>query len=176
MCGVLYLMRCSLNGLSLGTIYYSLIYSHISYCISIWGGTWACHLKPVITAQKRFLRLISYSPRYERSLPLFVNQRILRFDYIFNYFSGLIIFKFINFNYCRDIFLLARNNNYDLRNNDNNMLVPFFRTCRGQRSILYTAPTIWNNLPNQLKCLRNINSFKQLYKRYLLQAQCNELE
>ena len=174
LCGIMYLVRKKLNDQSLITIYYSLIYSHVTYCISIWGGTWLCHLKPLISAQKRFVKLIFYSTRYDRSLPLFVEHKLLCLDYIYRYFSGLVIFKFLNLGYCTDVFSEAHNA-YALRRNYNNVAVPFFRTSRGQRSILFTAPTIWNNLPLYLKTISNINRFKRLYKRFLLQHQSNQL-
>ena len=167
-------MRKRLTNSSLATIYYTLIYSHISYCISIWGSSWACHLKPVITAQKRFVRLISFADRYHPSLPLFVDKRFLRFDYIYLYFSGLIMFKFLHHGYCSDVFQLAQNP-YHLRYNVHNVLIPFFRTSRGQRSILYSAPSIWNALPVHLKNISTLNSFKFNFKRYLLEVQTNEL-
>ena len=54
-------------------------------------------------------------------------------------------------------------------------MVPFYRTSRGQRSLLYTAPLIWNNLSVHLKALSNINTFKFQFKRHLLQLQSNEM-
>ena len=171
----MYLVRKKLNEASLKTIYYSLIYSHLCYCVSIWGGTWLCHLKPVISAQKRFVRLIFYATRYERSLPLFVEHNLLSFEFIQQYFSGVIIFKFLNIGYCKDVFNIAPNA-YALRRNYNNVIVPYFRTSRGQRSILYTAPSIWNNLPLNLKLLNNVNSFKINFKRFLIRSQSNLLE
>ena len=78
--GVLYLCRNKLSNQSLRTIYFSLAYSHIAYCIAIWGGTWAQHLKPVIVAQKRLLRTIAYAPRDHRSLPLFIQNHLLSFQ------------------------------------------------------------------------------------------------
>ena len=98
----------------------------------------------------------------------------MRIDYIFKYFSPLIIFKFLNNGYCNELFTLAPNA-YALRHNVNNIIVPFYRTSRGQRSLLYTAPLIWNNLPAHLKTLSNINTFKLQFKRHLLQLQSNEM-
>ena len=43
LCGLIYLMRKSLNLDAMKCIYYSLAYSHIIYCISVWGGCYARH-------------------------------------------------------------------------------------------------------------------------------------
>ena len=40
-CGLIYHVRENLNIESLVTLYYSLVYSTLIYCIPIWGGTWA---------------------------------------------------------------------------------------------------------------------------------------
>ena len=161
--GVLYLYRKKLSNESLRTIYYSLAYSHITYCVPIWGGTWAQHLKPVITAQKRLLRTISFVPRDHRSLPLFIENRLLSFSFIFKYFSSIVAFKYLNLNYCSDIFN-TRQNQRQLRDNSYKLEVPFFRTTRGQKSVFSQTPNIWNSLSTNLRSINNIYSFKRQLK------------
>ena len=45
---------------------------------------------------------------------------------------------------------------------------PLRRTSYGQRSLSYLTPSIWNNLPNDLKSLNNLNTFKHGVKKYYL--------
>ena len=168
--GVLYLCRNKLPNECLKAIYHSLAYSHLSYGVTIWGGTWANHLRCVLIAQKRILRVISYASRYDRSLPLFIRNNLLSFKYIHIYFSSLMMFKFLNHNYCADLFrahIIVRN----LRNIANTVHVPFFRTVRGQKSLFYLCPKTWNTLPNDLRCIGNINTFKSRLKTYLFNVQ-----
>ena len=172
--GVLYLCRNKLSSEALKSIYYSLAYSHLSYCVSIWGGTWAKHLKPIITAQKRLLKTISFAPRDHRSLPLFVQNQLLTFENIFVYFSSITAFKFIHFEYCYRSFS-HQENQRELRNNENKLFVPFFRTTRGQKSVFYQTPKIWNSLPSEIRLLTNVHTFKFKLKLFLKNQQSQQI-
>ena len=56
---------------------------------------------------------------------------------------------------------------YNTRNRTD--LVPVFhRLTLTQKSISYTAPTFWNSLPNALKNLDTLNTFKYHLRKYLL--------
>ena len=173
--GILYLCRNKIPFESLKAIYYALAYSHVSYCISIWGNTWKRFMNQVIIAQKRIIRTISFATRYERSGPLFIQSRMLSVKYIHIYFCALIIYKYINHGYCSDIFqrnVVLR----ELKYNTNSMYIPLFRTTRGQQSIMYSAPLIWNTLPNNLRSILNVNSFKRSLKIYLHNSQTQNFE
>ena len=171
--GILYLCRKKISNECLKTIYYSLAYSHMSYGITLWGGTWASHLNSVLVAQKRVLRVITFASRYDRSLPLFIQNRILSFNYVFMYFSSLLMFKFLHLNYCQDLFKRSLNL-HNTRNNVNSLYIPFYRTVRSQKSVFYCAPKIWNSLPNELKIINNIITFKSKLRRYLHDKQSSD--
>ena len=77
-------------------------------------------------------------------------------------------------NYCAELFrrnVIVR----DTRNNPNSIHVPLYRTVRSQKSIFYKGPKTWNDLPNDLKSLNNINTFKMKLKRYLLEKQSADI-
>ena len=172
--GVLYLCRNRISSKALKTIYNALAYSHISYCITIWGGTWKKFINQVIIAQKRIVRTLAYATRYERSAPLFIRNRILSFQYVYTYFSALAIHKFIYSGYCLGIF--QRNHaQRELRFNMTTVNIPLFRTTRGQQSIYYRAPQIWNNLSNDLRSRSNIVTFKRSLKFYLHNSQIQDV-
>ena len=168
-CGVLYCIRKKLTAKAMRTIYLSLIYSHIIYCVPIWGNTWACHVRPVEIAQKRAIRTMNYMRRYDHTHEVFVTQKLLKFKYIYSYFSSLLIFKFLYSNYVPLVFSRA-NNPYGLRNSDN-VSIPISRTELYSKSVYFSAPSIWYNLPNHLKQMQNVNAFKSNAKAYLLTLQ-----
>ena len=49
------------NTKTLKMVYYSLIYPHLKYCITSWGKAKSKTLQPLITAQKRVLRIMTNS-------------------------------------------------------------------------------------------------------------------
>lgn len=67
----LYLLRNILNTKSLLNVYHGLIGCHISYCISVWGGTYHTHLKNIKTMQNNILRTIFKKPRLHSADELF---------------------------------------------------------------------------------------------------------
>ena len=175
MSGILYLCRKKLSHDCLKAIYFALAYSHLTYCVSLWGGTWTNHLRCVVVAQKRILRVITYASRQERSLPLFIENNLLSVKYVFMYFTLLLMFKFVNLNYCGDIFrmkVILRNT----RNNQSTIQVPLFRTVRSQKSILFIGPKTWNALPFELRNITNLNTFKSKLKSYLFHQQSLDLQ
>jgi hypothetical protein len=50
----------------------------------------------------------------------------------------------------------------------NTLNVPFFKTSSGQRSFKYRAVKLWNDLDENLKEIRNFNSFKRHLKSDML--------
>ena len=76
-------LRKYVNINTLKTIYYSLIYSHLKYCITSWGKASKTIIQPVINTQKRVVKIIS-GKSYETSLnPLFNNLQLLKLTEIY---------------------------------------------------------------------------------------------
>ena len=165
----MYAIRSKLTINAKRTIYMSLIYSHIIYCIPIWGNTWARHIRPVELAQKRAVRTIYNVPRYEHTHELFVTCKLLKLKFILMYFSSVLIFKFLHCNYVPNVFTPA-NNPYILRNL-NHVTVPQTRLELVLKSVYYNAPNTWNNLHADLKSIININTFKRKLKEHILTLQ-----
>ena len=148
------------------TVYYSLIYSNLIYCISLWGGTWIKYIDPLFKVQKRFIRAISYLRRYDSTPAKFNELGILKLNNVYLYFSSLLIFKVRHQNYCSGLFERVVHN-YRTRGFLNNMLVPYSRCKTVSKSFMYNVPKIWNQLPEYLKSESNLNSFKRRLKEYL---------
>ena len=51
--GIMYKIRDYLPTNVLKSLYYSFIYSYLSYGIAVWGATYEIHLKPLVFLQKR---------------------------------------------------------------------------------------------------------------------------
>ena len=171
MCGIVYVIRRKLTPQALRTIYLSLIYSHLIYCVPLWGNTWMCYLRPIEIAQKRALRTINSMGRYDHTHEVFVSQKLLKFKFIYMYFSLLLIFKYLNCDYVPHVFT-RRDNRYEMRN-AHNVLIPVTRLELYRKCIYFSAPSQWVNLPIQLKNIQNINTFKMNMKAHLLVMQSN---
>src|SRR5271155_312648 len=49
----------------------------------------------------------------------------------------------------------------------NRLVTQRVKSTSGQRSFFYSAPTIWNSLPNSLRCSNSLDSFRSNLKTYL---------
>ena len=76
--GILSKIRHFVNNSILYQLYYSLIYPLLTYGLLVWGNTYHTTLKPIITLQKRALRIITYSKPDEHSDPLFKQLELLK--------------------------------------------------------------------------------------------------
>ena len=54
------------------------------------------------------------------------------------------------------------------------LIQPFRKTNTGQNSLSYLGPAFWNNLPESIKKVENINNFKHKLKEHYLN-QLNQL-
>ena len=69
---------------TLKAVYFSLIYSHLQYCISAWGLAHANALNPLEKLHKRIIRNMTNSPYREHTTPLFFKLNLLKIHDICN--------------------------------------------------------------------------------------------
>ena len=43
---------------------------------------------------------------------------------------------------------------------------PFRRTVQGQRSLSFLGPSLWNQIPEEVKCCKSVNAFKHALKKH----------
>ena len=53
--------------------------------------------------------------------------------------------------------------------NKNKLEIPLCKSAAGQRSFLYRAVTLWNQLPDNIKDKECVRSFKSVFKSFLLE-------
>ena len=166
--GILYLVRNSLTPAALKCIYYSLVYSHLIYGVSIWGGTYQIHLDPIIKAQKRIVRTISFATRDAHTAPLFNELRLLNFNNIYKLFTTILAFKCIKINYVTDLCTpITAIHQRNTRQSLHNLRIPLSRRVLLYKSVLYMLPSLWNSLPNSIKSCQTLNQFKNNVKSHL---------
>ena len=88
-------IRYYVNRKILRQLYYSIIYPFLTYGLSIWGNTYSSTLKPLITLQKRAIRIITFSKPDEHSEPLFKELEILKLtDLVTQLHNALLMYHY----------------------------------------------------------------------------------
>ena len=99
----LYKLRGLVDRSTLKMVYYSLIYSHLQYCISVWGTAAGVHQdqlepgknwKQLETQQKRAIRNICSLPPREHTAEHFKSLELLKIKDIYKMQLGKLIYKF----------------------------------------------------------------------------------
>jgi hypothetical protein len=166
------------------TLYYSLIHSHLSYGILVWGNATQSALHQTTLLQKRAIRLINNAKYNSHTDPLFRGSHILKLVDIVEYQAALFAFDLntkklpISFN---DIFTFNRDlpNTRVTRQSDNLYVANSYNVFAG-RLPLISIPRIWNKWINLLTYQTTRSHFKHQLKTNIFHAypeivRCNNI-
>ena len=94
--GVIHKSSFCLTRTALCTLYYSLIYSYLQYCMLVWGSTYPTHLRRLVLLQKRIIRIISKKGIDAHINLLFKSLTIRRLEDIYSVHVGKFMFYLKN--------------------------------------------------------------------------------
>ena len=144
-------------------LYNAHILPHLQYCMPIWANTYPSHLIPLFRLQKKILRIITKSSFFDHTQPLFKETQIMKlFD-----LNKLQIAIYMYKNIYRDTIINSEAcHTYPTRTR-NVIRAPQHNLTIFQHSMSYMGPKIWNSIPDNIKNLPSLHSFKKHYKLYL---------
>jgi hypothetical protein len=154
------------------SLYYSLIHSHLTYCTSILYGITINSKNRIEKVQKKAIRIITNSAYNAHTLPLFLELGILPFNKLIQ-FSQLLFMHAVEYKYAPPSFneIWMKNGERDpeieLRN-ANEFYLPMPRTETFKKSTYYALPSVWNDLPQEIKLQQNRITFKWALKDHLM--------
>ena len=152
-------------------IYNSLILPHLSYCIEILGHAHKTTLTPLFILQKKIVRLINFSNRYDHSDPLFRKFGILNIFDLCKLQTCMLIFDLINKKHARNElhYFQPITHHYNTKSARNsNFFIKRVNLASTQRSIPHKGALIWNSLPIEIKNITYRAMFKKSVTKYLL--------
>ena len=160
--GILHKVKYFLPASILKSIYKSLIYPYLNYGIETWYGAPQSIREGVQILQKKSVRAINNLSYNAHTNDFFKKDKLLKLDEIYKLNICSRIFNSI---ISPDQFssrLLSYSNIHDHNTRNNNLFVaPFFRKSTTQSSFLFQAVVEFNSLPQDLKDIDNIKSFKR---------------
>lgn len=152
------------------SLYFSFIHSHFNYGIITWANTYHSYISSVQHIQNQAIRIITFSPRRSNAISLLRQYNILCISRLFEFHCTCLFFNIIHRRLPFDLI------NCDLLINTNrtrfalerNLLLPRVCTNYGIKSLSFTAISLWNSIPPNIKSLSNLYTFKKTLKLYLL--------
>ena len=154
-------------------LYFPFLQSNVDYCLTIWGHSANKYIQQIQKLQNRAARIITNNFNREISSTslcsklgwMSVNQRL-------RYLTGCFMFKCLHDNNSIVNFAKAsQHHNYVTRfasNGKLTLLKP--HTSYYKNSISYYGPFLWNSIPNFIRNIANIQSFKNQYKIFIFNS------
>ena len=174
-------------------LYYTLFESHLSYCVTVWGGIAPVKLNPLFIVQKRCIRImfgdkVAYLEKFntcarcrerghqilgeefyckEHTKPLFNKLKIMTIHNIYSYRCIIELLKILKFRLPISLY-----QQFQLSKRKDTLLI----TRTPSTNFIYKASVLWNSLRTKLSIFDfsvNINSIKTKLKSMILSNQGN---
>jgi len=153
-------------------LYYSLVYSHLTYCNMIWGCASPTVLQELLLLQKRAIRIINKSSYLSHTSPIFKELQVLKLPDINLYSTVQFIYKHRH-NYlplvCNHFLTtndLTVNSSYSFRS-ISEYIIPFSRTCLRAKCINVRGPKQWSNIPIAVRNAETLSMFKTSFLNFI---------
>ncbi len=171
----LYALRTAKNLLKaeqMRTIFNSMFRPYIDYGILLWGTASQTLLKSIEIQQKKALRIISNVTYNAHTKPLYKSNNILTVMDTHNLHVSKFMFQ-LHHNILPSVLSQMFTPNFVFHSHNtrtrNNPHIQQRRTAIAQKSIIHTGPKIWQELSQQIKNLKTIQSFTREIKKNLVQ-------
>ena len=153
-------------------VYYSMVYSAVSYCIIVWGGIF-CYTRrgeELQRLQTAIVRNLFYHFSSNNECIYRANS-ILKLIDIYKLYVSIYMYKLLKLDLyptLADDLNLGTNDHIHNTRNRNNLVPPFPRVESIRLSYKYMFPTVWNEIPIHLRDARSLSLFKRGLIQYFL--------
>jgi len=151
----------------------SLIFSKLDYCNALLFGLSSNQLKRLQSIQNTAARLIFKKRKFDSVSPLLLKLHWLPIEKRIKYKACILVYRCLE--NTAPPYLSELLNRYSVpsklrSSNDHSRLdIPRIRTKAGSRSFSHFGPTTWNSLPQSLRELKSLSSFRRHLKTFLFQ-------
>ena len=147
--GIMYKARTYFNNFSLKNLYYAYTctYPHFTYCIEVWGSAAQCHVNSLFLLEKKITRIMTFSPYFAHTAPIFIDLAILPFNKIFTDRIGITMFK-VEYELLPISVTQMFTKNKDIHShNTRNRNILWMST--GTKNFSYHSAKIWNTIASK---------------------------
>ena len=154
------------------TIASSIISTRLDYCNSLLNNTPMFNLQKIQRLQNNLARIVLCRPRGSNANKLWIELHWLPIAYRVQYKTALLTFKALHTGqpgYIAD--LLTGQPFRETRSTGQFRLLQLVSNSKTtSRGFSFSAPTVWNNLPTELRLQSSLDSFKPKLKIYYFKA------
>ena len=152
-------------------LYFAIIHSHLSYGCFLWGNTHKKSLKPILTLQKKAIRIIAGAKYNSHTATLLKKHNILTVNKIYSLQINQFMHKFLSFNLPPPLLTFfskyKTSTTHDTRHH--NVFTPPQTSLQlVHSSVLFMGPKLWMNNHLPLPLSLTYSSFTRLLKQTLV--------
>lgn len=155
---------------ALMSIYFAWIDSRLTYCLPIWGSAPKSYLSILQTLQNKCLKIIQCKHYRSPTIHLY-SENLLSLHQKIVYENIFTIYKMDSSKLkCNE--QLTRNlsvTGYSTRSNSH-IRLPYFTKKTSQKSLFYNGINLYNQIPNKIKLINNITTFKTELKKHIFET------
>lgn len=164
-------IRKYLNDESCAQLIHAFVSSRLDYCNALISNLPNNLYAKLQKVQNTAARILSRTRKFDSISPILIQLHWLPIPLRVNYKLALLVFKCLRGlgpSYLQDI-LHTYVPSRSLQSSSRNLLiVPKYKlSTYGNRSFAVAAPKLWNSLPENLKCINDLGTFKCYLKTYL---------
>jgi len=153
-------------------LYYSYVYSKVSYGILAWGKSGLVNANRVERLLHRARKVVDY-PHTGRNI---VTDDLLNFQSIYKYFAAVNLYKILKLNhhqyFCSLLEdLIPQHSRATRFMTSDRFNVPRYSKSKTQRHFLYQSVHVWNNISEEVKASRSLIKFRKMLKQEFLLEQ-----
>ena len=151
--------------------YNAYILPYLSYCNSIWGNTYSCHLERLFLLQKKAIRICTKSDYRAHTSELFQSLHTLKLQDINKLQIASLMQRYHAKTlspYLMNMFTVNSNiHSYNTRSS-NRFHRWNYSNNKSKYSLRHTGPALWNDLDLQNFNIQFNNTFKRKYKNDII--------
>lgn len=135
------------------------------------GNSTLLLLDKLVKIQKRAIRIVNKTGFYAHTTELFYSNRVLKLTDLYLYNIGIFMYKLSNNELPESFMIIFKKNNYFHTyptRQSGSFHLPRTRTLFAQKTILFSGPKFWNDLPNEITTSPSLRVFKRKLKLLLL--------
>ena len=159
------------NKETLLTLYNAFVYPYLTYCISVWGGTYPSYMDPINKLQKRAIRIVAGSDRLAHTNSIFTELKLLSLPKIYVYYVQLFMYRHKKM-LLPDVFTMFFERNLDCTGRttrQSNLLHKIHSNfLQRSRSIRITGTNYYNHFYEKISMNVTYCTYKKNLKTYLI--------
>ena len=146
---------------ALRMLYFTLVYPYLIYANVAWGGTFTTNLTPLVTLNKKVVRILCGESHRSHTNPLFKKTNILKIQCLHKFLLAQYIYKHPH------IVSLA-SHSHNTRQRLFAVPVSSHRLDITRRSPHFNGLMLWNSLPQLVRSSPSLSIFKSRLKSHLI--------